>query len=180
MNRQALALAITAVASAPLATAADGTIHFTGNVVSQTCTVAVNGVVSPAVATVTLPTVSASQLDSADKSAGTTSFDIQLKDCAGTATAAAAFFESSNNVDPVSGYLHNADGTASNVALRLIDRASGQVIRAGNANQRTGNTLVNIDASGAANMPYAVEYVALGTSTSGSVVSAVTFSIDYE
>jgi major type 1 subunit fimbrin (pilin) len=51
---------LAAAAVAQSAVAADGTINFNGEVKDQTCTVAVNGQVSPAIATVTLPTVSSS------------------------------------------------------------------------------------------------------------------------
>lgn len=174
------AISLASVAAVSAVNAADGIINFEGELVAQTCTVAVDGVVTPAAATVTLPTVSAGLLDAAAKSAGATNFNIQLSNCTGTATTAAAFFEAGASVDPVSGYLKNTSGTATNVALRLLDSANGNVIQAGNINQVAATTRNAIDASGNANLPYAVEYVALDAATAGTVTSSVTYSIDYQ
>ncbi|AJO79750.1 MULTISPECIES: fimbrial protein [Pseudomonas] len=181
MNRQALVLAaLVAASAAPFANAADGTINFNGELVNQTCTIAVDGVVTPAAATVTLPTVSTSLLTAAGQVAGRTGFNIQLSSCVGAATTTAAFFESGASVDPVSGNLRNMTGTATNVQLQLVDAANGSAIQAGNTNQRTRTTRNTLDASGAANMPYAIQYVASGATNPGTVVSSVTYSIDYQ
>lgn len=183
MNRKALVIAaLVAASGVQFAQAADGTINFNGELVNQTCTIAVDGVVTPTAATVTLPTVSTSQLTAAGQRAGTTGFNIQLTNCVGAATTAAAFFEAGSTVDPVSGNLRNTTGGATNVQLQLIDSgsATGAVIQAGNTNQRTQTTRNTIDASGAANMPYAVQYFATGATTPGTVVSSVTYSVDYQ
>ncbi|MGL4545565.1 MAG: fimbrial protein, partial [Plesiomonas sp.] len=89
------------------AQAADGTINFQGRLIAQTCTIAVDGAVSPAAATVTLPTVSASALSVAGNTTGRTNFEIELSGCTGAAATAAAFFEAGSDVDPVSGQLIN-------------------------------------------------------------------------
>lgn len=180
LNAFICAAGLASLGAVSLANAADGTINFNGELVAQTCTIAVNGVTTPAIATVTLPTVSTGLLDSAAKSTGRTGFNIQLSACTGTATTAAAFFEAGASVDPVSGYLRNTGGTATLVNLRLIDQANGSVIQAGNSNQLAATTRNTIDASGAANLPYAVEYVSLGLATAGTVTSSVTYSIDYK
>ncbi|SDJ30840.1 major type 1 subunit fimbrin (pilin) [Pseudomonas delhiensis] len=170
-----------AAAVGQVANAADGKINFSGELVGQTCTVAVDGVVSPSIASVTLPSVSAGALPNSGDSAGRTGFNIQLSNCAGAATTAAAFFESGSTVDPVSGYLRNASGTASNVNLRLIDAQNGSVIKAGNTNQKTLTSRSAIDGSGNAVLSYAVEYVATAAApTPGTVESSVTYSIDYQ
>jgi len=181
MNRQALVLAVLVAASgAQLANAADGTINFNGELVDQTCTIAVDGVVTPAAATVTLPTVSINRLTTAGQVTGQTGFNIQLSNCVGAATTTAAFFESGASVDPVSGNLKNMSGTAGNVQLQLVDAANGSAIQAGNTNQRTRTTRNTLDGSGNANMPYAIQYIASGVTTPGTVVSSVTYSIDYQ
>lgn len=181
MNRKALAIAILVSATgAQFVNAADGTINFNGELVNQTCTIAVDGVVTPAVATVTLPTISTGLLTTAGQAEGRTGFNIQLSNCVGTATTAAAFFNSGSTVDPVSGNLNNTTGTATNVQLQLVDAQGGAVIQAGNTNQKTNTTRNTIDATGAANMPYAVQYFATGTTTPGTVVSSVTYNVDYQ
>ncbi|CAM3288824.1 MULTISPECIES: fimbrial protein [Pseudomonas] len=180
MKVQALTLAALFCATgAQFATAADGTINFAGELVSQTCTISVGGVVSPAVATVTLPTISNSLLDVAGKTEGRTGFDVTLSGCTGTATTAAAFFNSGATVDPATGNLNNTTGTASLVQLQLIDAVNGNVIQAGNTNQKT-NTSRNTLASGGVRMDYAVQYYATGAATPGTVLSSVTYNIDYK
>lgn len=181
MNRKALTIAILAsLAGVQFANAADGTINFNGELVNQTCTIAVDGVVSPAVATVTLPTISTGLLTTAGQAEGRTGFNIQLSNCVGTATTAAAFFNNGSTVDPVSGNLQNVSGSATNVQLQLVDQQGGAVIQVGNTNQIANTTRNTIDGSGAANMPYAVQYFATGATTPGTVVSSVTYNVDYQ
>ncbi|OPA96928.1 fimbrial protein [Pseudomonas fluorescens] len=181
MKTKALTLAaLVCASSAQFANAADGTVNFNGELVNQTCTVAVDGVVSPAIQTVTLPTISTGLLTSAGQTEGRTGFNVTLSDCVGTAATAASFFNSGATVDPVSGNLLNTSGTATNVQLQLVDAQGGAVIQAGNTNQRTNTTRNTIDTNGAANMPYAIQYVATGATTAGTVISSVTFNVDYQ
>jgi major type 1 subunit fimbrin (pilin) len=169
-----------AVCVTPLAVASDGTINFNGELVAQTCTVAVNGVVSPAISTVTLPTISNSLLTTAGQVAGQTGFSIELSKCSGSAKTAAAFFESGASVDPVTGNLNNLSGTATEVQLQLVDASNGSKIKAGDTMQSTATSRLTLDESGAAFMPYAVQYFASGTTTPGTVVSSVTYSVNYQ
>ncbi|WP_438866570.1 fimbrial protein [Pseudomonas sp. L1(2025)] len=181
MIRKALALAVLVAATgSQFANAADGTINFNGALTAQTCTVAVNGVVTPTVATVTLPTVSTSKLAAAAQVEGTTGFTIQLSKCTGTANTAAAMFEPGTTVDANSGNLKNTTGTATNVQLQLVDAVNNTAIKAGAGAQRATTSRSAIDSTGAANMNYAVQYYATGASTPGSVISSVTYSIDYQ
>lgn len=181
MKVKALTLvALFSATAAQFASAADGTINFNGELVNQTCTIAVDGVVTPAVATVTLPTISTGLLTAAGQAEGRTGFNIQLSNCVGTAATAAAFFNSGATVDPVTGNLNNMTGTATNVQLQLVDAQGGAVIQAGNTNQRTQTTRNTIDGTGAANMPYAVQYLATGATTPGTVISSVTYNVDYQ
>ncbi|MBO9537917.1 fimbrial protein [Herbaspirillum sp.] len=182
MKKIIIASAIIATAAlGSAAHAADGTIFFTGSLQSQTCTIDVNGTVTPAIATVTLPTVSTGKLAAAGQTTGRTGFIIGLRNCTGPATSAAAFFESGSTVDLTSGNLNTTTGTgtARNVQLQLVDASNGAVIRAGNVSQNTGTTKVALDASGNASLPYAVQYYATGVTTAGTVNSSVTYSINY-
>lgn len=154
--------------------AADGSVIFNGSIVDQTCTITVGGVVSPAVATVTLPTVSVSLLDAAGKRTGRTDFEINLSDCNGASSSAMAFFEAGADVDPVSGELINR-GTATNVRLSLLDGSTP--ISVGNTNQRSNS--MHVIFIGNATLPYAVEYVATGAAAAGTVQSSVTYTINY-
>lgn len=167
---------VSAVLMTNTAHASDGTIYFQGRLIAQTCTITVGGVVSPAVATVTLPIVLASQLDAAGKVAGRTDFEIELSNCTGSASTAAAFFEAGADVDPVSGQLINR-GDATNVRLQLLDGTTP--ILAGSTNQVTNTSRVAIT-SGIAVLPYAVQYLAIDAVGAGTVQSMVTYSVDYQ
>ncbi|VVP32041.1 Major fimbrial subunit SMF-1 [Pseudomonas fluorescens] len=156
----------------------DGTIDFSGELFAQTCTVSVDGQVTPAVATVTLPGVSTSALDTTGRVTGRTSFNIQLTGCSGPALSAISFFEAGPGVDTQTGHVRNLSGTAANVNMQLLDAANDRTIRAGRSRQLTETTLNTIN-SGSANMAYAVQYIASGVATPGTVNGSVTYSIDY-
>lgn len=180
-----------------IAYAADGTINVRGRLVNATCTIAVNGVVSPA-ATVTLPTVSTSVLDAAGKVAGRTTFNIELTNCDLDkiySSHANAFFEAGADVDPISGQLINR-GDATNVRLQLLNiRRSGTAvpIKVGDPSQHLTNNSVEFfyprplsitpriapEIPGPYVLQHAVEYIATAPTTEGSVLSTVTYSINY-
>lgn len=181
MNCKTRVLAVLiAATAAPFAMAFDGTINFNGELKAQTCVINVNGSVSPTAATVVLPTVSTSALATAGQVTGQTGFNIQLSKCSGTAKTAAAFFESGSSVDPTSGNLKNTTGSATLVQLQLVDSANGKAIKAGDSAQVASTSRTSIDGSGNANLPYAVQYYANGATTAGTVVSSVTYSINYQ
>jgi len=165
---------------APAAHAYDGQIQFSGELVAQTCTIDVNGTVTPAAATVTLPTVSTGALTAAGNTTGQTGFQISLSNCTGPAKSAAAFFENGPTVDVASGNLNTQAGGAANVQLQLLDASNGNVIKAGDMLQTLATTKVNLDASGNAKLPYAVQYYATGATTAGTVNSSVTYSVNYQ
>ena len=183
MKKTIIATAIIATAAlGQTAYAADGTVNFAGKLEAQTCTIDVNGTTTPAVATVTLPTVSTGLLAAAGQTTGQTGFIVGLKNCTGPATSAAVFFESGATVDLASGNLKTTTGagTADNVQLQLVDASNGSVIQAGNVSQNTSTTKVTLDGTGNANLPYAVQYYATGATTAGTVNSSVTYSINYQ
>ncbi|AHG20262.1 fimbrial protein [Chania multitudinisentens RB-25] len=159
--------------------ASTGTITFNGMLQANTCDVVVDGQTEDA--TVILPTVGVNQLDEATKTAGETGFVMALNNCSGTLESASAFFEAGASVDSVTGRLKNLVGTAGNVSLQLLDASSPSqdVIQAGNQNQVTNTTYVNVS-SGSASLPYAVRYYAEAPTTAGTVISNVVYSIQYQ
>ncbi|CAI1224327.1 fimbrial protein [Serratia fonticola] len=179
MNKFILSAIAGVMLSSGLAQAASGgTINFQGQLSNNTCEVVVDGQASNP--TVTLPIVSIGQLGSAAQTAGLTGFTLALANCSGSLKTASAFFEAGAAVDVLTGRLKNT-GTAQNVSLQLRDgtSASQAVIKAGNADQINGNSFVNVEA-GSTNLPYFVEYYAEGTTTPGTVVSSVVYSIQYK
>lgn len=177
MNRSLLAFAaLTSIFVVSAARAADGTINFTGELTAQTCTSTVNGTTSAP--TVTLPKLSTASLATAGATAGSTNFTIELSKCTNPIATAAAIFEAGAGVDPVTKNLLNT-GTAKNVQFQLLDSA-GKVIRAGDTASQVANATRTAVSNGNAVLPYAVQYVASGPSTAGTVVGSVTYSINYQ
>ncbi|WP_095169696.1 fimbrial protein [Pseudomonas sp. Irchel 3H3] len=180
MNYKARALAVLVAATATsAATAADGTINFNGFLMAETCTVAVNNGQASGT-TVTLPTLSTSVLSAAGLVAGQTFFNIQLSKCSASLKTAAAYFEGGGTVDSNTGNLRNSGG-ATKVQLQLVDATNGKVIKAGDTGQVATTSRIDIDGKTfTAELPYAVQYFAEAATGPGTVVSSVTYSINYQ
>lgn len=159
--------------------ASTGTITFNGELTANTCDVTIDG--QPTDATVILPTVSVNQLEAAGRTAGASTFSMELSNCAGSLPTASAFFEAGVSVDSVTGRLLNLSGTAANVSLQLLDGSSPaqEVIKVGSQDQITGTTYKDIS-GGSATLPYIVRYFAEAPTTAGTVVSNVVYSIQYQ
>ncbi|MBL5860841.1 type 1 fimbrial protein [Serratia fonticola] len=181
MKKLAIAASLIAVfGTVGLAQAAStGTITFNGELTANTCDVVVDG--QQADATVILPTVSTSQLQTATRTAGDTGFVMALSNCAGTLETASAFFQAGASVDAVTGRLLNTTGGATNVSLQLLDASSPTqaVIKAGSQDQVTAMTYQDVT-GGSATLPYIVRYYAEAPTTAGTVVSNVVYSIQYQ
>ncbi|MGF6590104.1 fimbrial protein [Pseudomonas sp. 2835] len=178
MNYTACAIAmLVAATTTSAAMAADGTINFNGELKAETCQVSVNG---GGTSVVTLPTFATSALAEAGKVAGQTGFNIKLSNCSTALKTAAAFFEAGGTVDPKSGNLKNS-GTATKVQLQLVDAANGKPIKAGSGDQITTTSRIDLDKQSlSADLPYAVQYFAEAATGPGTVVSSVTYSINYQ
>ncbi|SDV01945.1 fimbrial protein [Pseudomonas mucidolens] len=180
MNYKARVLALLVAATATSAAmASDGTINFNGELKAETCKVAVNGAGASGTV-VTLPTLSTSVLATAGQVAGQTGFNIQLSDCSAALKTASAFFEAGGTVDPKNGNLRSS-GSATNVQLQLVDATNGEAIKAGDTGQVASTSRIDIDeASLTADLPYAVQYFAEAATGPGTVISNVTYSINYQ
>lgn len=162
--------------------ASTGTITFNGMVTDTTCNVDVDG--QGADATVTLPTVPATELSAAGQTTGRTNFNMALSDCVvgseGENTVA-AFFQTGATVDNNTGRLkQTAAAGAENVSLQLRDGTNDNVIFAGNQNQVTSNAFAEIKEGEEIKLPYSVEYYAESAATSGVVTSSVVYNLQYK
>jgi major type 1 subunit fimbrin (pilin) len=157
--------------------ASTGTITFNGELTANTCDVTIDGQQTDA--TVILPTVSTGTLDSANRTAGDTSFMMALENCADSTQTASAFFQAGPTVD-ANGRLKNG-GTASNVSLQLLDGSSAvqDVINIGSQEQ-VGRTVYKEIVGGRVSLPYIVRYFAEDATTAGTVISNVVYSIQYQ
>lgn len=168
--------AVVALSTASLsAFAADpdgGDIHFQGKVLEKTCTIAINGVVSPSLPTITLPDTNTTMLQVAGNTTGETPFTLNLKDCKTNASNAEVRFTSLyldgnqlRNTAPT--------GPAGNVALELTDNS-------GNPLDLQGVTPTNVPlTAGAGSAIYKVRYYAKAAVTPGAVESTAMYIISY-
>jgi len=166
----ALVAVMAATAFAPTAQAANtGTITITGKVLSDTCTVAVNGG-----ATVVLPTVMTNSLGTVGSFAGTTPFNVALSGC-DTNTASASMAFSGSNIDAGTGNLKNTVSGGSNVQVQLLNGAS--VI---NASSGTNAPVISVT-GGTGSVAMNARYIAAtAAGTAGLVASTVDFTLTYQ
>ncbi|HAV1788593.1 TPA: type 1 fimbrial protein [Enterobacter hormaechei subsp. xiangfangensis] len=155
-------------------TAQNVTVSFTAELLSGTCDVSVAGNGSDA--TIILPTLTAVELNE-KKIAGYTPFTITLANCFGTLPMARVYFEKGSNVDSTYGYLKNNGGTATNANLSLLN-ADDSLVDIG------FDTQPYIDIStgtGTQNFKVAyTNYFTGGKATGGTVISSITYHIDYK
>lgn len=177
-----------------LASAADGTITFNGQITDTTCTVTGSGgAAGTGNITVTLPTVSASALAAAGQSAGDRGFSLVLgggANCTNGKTGA-MWVETTATpaLDTATGALKNqAAGGATNVQVRLVNPANTQPINLGiNAAVTNGATVIAASnqpaatiAGNTAELKYVAQYLAVGgAATAGAVTTFLTYSMQY-
>ena len=172
----AFALAAMAMASQQ-AFAADGTIGFTGQIQTNTCTI--NG--GTPNFTVQLPPALTTQLTTAGNTAGRTSFQIALTSCPAAASSVHTFFEAGTYTDASTGRLNIATGgaNASGVQIQLLNNDVGNTqIKAGFSDSLQNSKAVPL-ASNAATLTYYAEYYATGATVAGTVSSSVAYTIVY-
>ncbi len=172
MNKTLLSTALVAVVAAigfaPTAQAAGGTINITGKVLSDTCVVAVNGG-----ATVVLPVVMTSTLNTVGAVAGATNFNVGLTGCDANTTSATMGF-SGGNINASTGNLDNAAPSGSNVQVQLLN--GGTPVNTAN----NTNAPVIAVASGSGSVTLKAQYVAASAAaTAGLVSSTVSFTLTY-
>lgn len=183
MNRKLLSvliLASTAMA-AQVASAADGTITFNGEVTAQTCTI--NGAGSGSNDfLVTLPSVATSALAADGQAAGRKIFDIALTNCTPDSGNVHTYFEPGVTTDLNTGNLivDAGVGAAKNVQIRLLNGDDYSAIKTGFADALQ-NSKSAVIAAGSAVLPYVAEYVAVGgAATAGAANSSVVYSLVYQ
>ncbi|ARP80174.1 hypothetical protein CAL12_04570 [Bordetella genomosp. 8] len=170
----AMSCGVALVMTAGSAHAYDGTINFSGQIVSQTCTVVLPG---GSAIDVTLPSVSEQSLAESGKTAGAHAFQISLTECE-AGQKVRAYFEMGPSVDPETMMLKNtapAGSAAKNVEVALTD-VNGNLIPVGFTQTQAP---VTVDTSGNATLTYVAEYYAVDAAAAGGVTSTVNFTIEY-
>lgn len=163
-----------------------GTLTFSGELTAATCDVGVynSSSDSTVLTSITLPTISTTQLATAANKAGTTGFTMKLNNCVDTDNeSVAAFFEAGATVDESTGRLINTAVTdpATNVQLEILDTDLVTPVFIGNATQSDDNIFTNfVTGQDSLELTYAVRYYATGAATAGSVSSSVVYSLVYK
>ena len=163
--------------TANAATASSGTITITGQVVSSTCNVLVNGSASPSIA---LPVLDTNTL-TAGTSGGWTAVNMVLNGCGAVAgyTKVLPHF-SGANIDTANGYLKNTTSGGSNVEIALSTSqgtAGALTLASTSGNQGAGSMLLS---AAGATFNYYAGYVATAAATAGGVNTSVQYDLNYQ
>jgi major type 1 subunit fimbrin (pilin) len=161
----------------------NGTITITGDVVSSTCSVAVNG--GSASPTVTLPTVDINAFGGvASAATGWVPVSIVLTGCPAsisglTHNTVVPYFYGSN-VDSATGYLKNSSGTSNvEVVLSNAQAISGALTLAGAVGSQ--NTTAQALSTSAITFSYYAGYISTSaTTTAGTVNTSVQYDLVYQ
>ncbi|KWE90232.1 fimbrial protein [Burkholderia territorii] len=175
----ALAIALPGVSHA-----ADGTIDFNGEVVSQTCTINGNNT-GKSDFTVTLKSVPTSALKKDGDIAERTPWTIALTNCTPASGNVTVYFEPGPQVDFSTGRLKNDPGpingkaAATNVEVGLLN-SGFQPIHLGNDPSTQGADVVAIGLDGTATLKFYAQYVATGgAATPGPVHAQVMYTLNF-
>lgn len=180
----------TLILGSSMANAADGTITFNGLVTASACTaitgVSANGAAPSTNATVTLPNVTASTLNSAalGSYAGQTAFNIQLTGCqaAGTLNSVRAGFSTANTPAGDNYVMGNtAPSGSADVAVAILTPGGVQIDLNGGTKLDPGAALpLSGGAAGPVVMNYMAAYKVLSnTITAGPVTGVADYVISY-
>lgn len=195
MKKILLASLIAGASLSSTAFAYDGQVTFTGEIVNSTCVVETDD--NSGNQTVALPKIAASALSEAGRVAGTTPFDIKIKDCGTTSKTVKALFENDTAVDAATGVLNVTatvtDGLNSpeqvgvqllNANLEPINIAESKVKASTNNLAADGKTFaIGTDGenSGKATLRYYARYYAKAKVTGfGKFTTVANYSIQYE
>ncbi|MBO2651606.1 fimbrial protein [Shewanella algae] len=176
MKKLTLAFAVSGalLGSSAAMAAGPNTITFQGEVTAETCEVTING--NTANPVVLLPSVSKTELSDPGATAGETIFTLGVTGCSGASAISTKTKFVGNNVD-TNGNLANT-GTATNVALQLLDAAGGTAINLNTDVAVTGVALAIGETEGS--VDYAVQYISVaGGATAGTVAGSVQYAISY-
>ncbi len=174
-------IALASIAALGSVHAADGTITFTGDVVTSTCTVEAGG----SSLTVPLGSVSNKNLKAIGDKAGRTGFSVSVSGCATTGTGAPTqiglAFEPGASVNPVTNQLTAGTGAdkATGVEIAVLNDKHEKILL-GKPMVDSKSQFVTLSADGKATLNYSAEYVATSaTVTPGKVAAALTYSLTY-
>ncbi|WP_156407692.1 fimbrial protein [Achromobacter sp. Root83] len=175
----AVIASVSSIATLGVAHAEDGTIDFTGEIVTNTCTIGGAGKNF----SVALPPVSTTSLAAGGQTAGTTGFAIELINCDPKSGQVTAFFEADAGVDMNSGRLKNLTPTpvgAGNVQVELLNENFGP-IKIGAPVNLQNLVYADIDTvTGGAKLQYFARYYATALAEAGDVDAKARYTLTYQ
>ncbi|MCY1285661.1 hypothetical protein D9M68_410820 [compost metagenome] len=180
LKRIFLAALLASASQATLAEPTVGTIRFKGKVQDTTCSVSVDGVETPNLATVLLYEAPIDWLVKPGDVSKVARFDIELMDCEGPSTQVRASFQGANGTTVTEGRLDNmaANNPARNVQLMLVaDHVMPEDVEVGGDQSLLSPAEIK---GGSARLQYAVSYYATGPVTEGNFEAAVEYTVAYQ
>lgn len=175
------AMSIGAIALASQsAFASDGTINFTGELTTQTCSINGTAADGNRNLSVTLPAATQSSLTIVGSTSAETAFQIALTSCTPATGSVRTRFESGPNVDAATGELFTS-GAGSSAGLRIQLLNQDRSVIAVGATDASQNSAPSTLASGAATLNYIARYhrVSATPLAVGALTSSVTYSMAY-
>lgn len=177
MQTKFLILSLAFISSSALA-ASSNTVQFRGEVNSQTCSVNING--NPTTPVVLLPAVSTTNLATAQSTAGSTKFTVNVTGCNSTSAATIKTVFAGNNITS-GGNLGNTGGTATGVSIQVLDSdgstpltfVNGSTVQTASFTKASSDTTASQDLT-------ARYYAETASVTAGSVIASAQYSIAYQ
>lgn len=160
----------------PIAAFASNTVTFLGEVSDSTCDVTING--TSGEVSVQLPTVQATDLATATKTAGTTPFKFVVSGCT-AGTQANVGMRLVSNATTNSGNLVNiATNPAEQVSVQIIDGKSTTAVDFTKGEYFTDRVALPT-ASDSLEFPFTAQYYADGKASVGKVESQLQYALSY-
>lgn len=177
-------VAIPSITSAAT-TSSSGTLTINGVVTGSTCTVVINN--GTANATVTLPTVSTTELGAAGDTAGWTAVTFSFSGCtlsgnnsSGTAITSVLPYFQQGSTTSSDGNLLNSAGTATGVEVAMSNTAAGGSLIKLNQPIGSQNVTASTVSGGKATATYYAGYYATAAAAAGTVSTTVQYDIAYQ
>lgn len=178
-----------AVELSPAATS-DNTVTFLGQVTDSTCEITLNG--QPIKPVVLLPTVSASELATADSRAGTTDFVVRVSNCqivdptparamVDAKTISTVFIAHETHGTNLKNTIGSNAGGAENVHINIIDPRVSNGGDIDFSKRFYGNGDLQLKEDNSAQAIYKAQYIAPeGNATAGYVRASMQYALSYD
>lgn len=170
-NIPLITIAIFSAAVCVNASAADGTINFTGSITDTACTVDA----ASATQTVNMGDIATNSFGSAGATASSTRFTINLSGCPAAATSASVRFDGPLNSSNSKLLALSSGQTATNIGVGFYEQDSNTLIPVGSA-----SAPVKLSAASTNALNFIAKYVSTAATVgAGSANAAATFTVAY-